>query len=79
MSKPTTEPGQASQGFRTRIAEPITRYFKDTRGELRKVTWPTRKQATNLTLIVLGVMVAMAVFLGTFDFIFATLVRLLVS
>ena len=79
MSKPTTEPGQASRGFRARIVEPITRYFKDTRGELRKVTWPTRKQATNLTLIVLGVMVAMAVFLGTFDFIFATLVRLLVS
>lgn len=79
MSKPTTEPGQASQSFQTRLAEPITRYFKDTRGELRKVTWPTRKQATNLTLIVLGVMVAMAVFLGTFDFIFATLVRLLVS
>ena len=27
----------------------IQRYFSETIGELRKVTWPTRKEATNLT------------------------------
>ena len=40
------------------------RYLKETRAELRKVTWPTRKRRTNLTLIVLAVTVAMAIFLG---------------
>ena len=57
----------------------IVRYFKETRAELRKVTWPTRREATNLTLIVLGVTVAMAIFLGAVDLLFATLIRLLVS
>lgn len=57
----------------------IVRYLKETRAELRKVSWPTRQQATNLTLIVLAVTVAMAIFLGTVDFIFATLIKLLVS
>ncbi len=57
----------------------LVRYFKETRAELRKVTWPTREEATNLTLIVLGVTVAMAAFLGLVDYIFATLIRLLVS
>ena len=57
----------------------LVRYFKETRAEVRKVSWPTREEATNLTLIVLGVTVAMAAFLGAVDFIFASLIRLLVS
>jgi len=57
----------------------IVRYFKETRAELRKVTWPTRRQATNLTLIVLGVTVAMAAFLGAVDFLFATIIRFIVT
>ena len=57
----------------------IVRYFKETRAEIRKVSWPTREEATNLTLIVLGVTVAMAIFLGTVDFIFATLIRLILG
>ena len=55
------------------------RYFKETRAELRKVTWPTRQQATNLTLIVLAVTVAMALFLGAFDLIFSALIRQLLG
>ena len=47
MSKETTQE-------KPKIIERVKEYFIDTRGELRKVTWPTRKQATNLTLIVLG-------------------------
>jgi preprotein translocase subunit SecE len=57
----------------------LVRYFKETRAELRKVTWPTRTQAINLTLIVLAVTVVMALFLGAFDLLFATLIRELLS
>ena len=45
----------------------IRRFFRETSGELRKVTWPTRQEATNLTIIVLIVMVAMSVFLWLVD------------
>jgi preprotein translocase subunit SecE len=57
----------------------VVHYVKETRAELRKVTWPTRQQATNLTLIVLAVTAAMAVFLGVVDLLFAAIIRLLVS
>jgi len=57
----------------------IVRYLKETRAELRKVSWPTRQQATNLTLIVLAVTVAMAIFLGAVDLIFAEIIRWLIS
>ena len=48
----------------------IVRYFQETRAELRKVTWPTREEARNLTLIIVAVTIAMAVFLGLFDYLF---------
>ena len=42
----------------------IQRFFRETIGELRKVSWPTRQEAWNLTMIVLMVMVVMSIFLG---------------
>ena len=51
----------------------LVRYFKETRAELRKVHWPTRKEARNLTIIVLSVTVSMAAFMGLLDLFFAWL------
>ena len=42
----------------------IQRFTRETVGELRKVSWPTRQEAWQLTMIVLVVLVIMAVFLG---------------
>jgi preprotein translocase subunit SecE len=50
---------------------PITRYFRETWAELKKVRWPTRQEAQNLTLIVLAVTMGMAFILGGMDFLFA--------
>ncbi len=54
----------------------IVQFWRDTRGELRKVVWPDREQATNLTIIVVVVVVAMSAFLGTIDYILSQLVRI---
>lgn len=54
----------------------IVKYYRETLGELRKVSWPSREEATNLTLIVVVVMAGMAVFLGTIDFIGERLLQL---
>ena len=75
MSKAPTTTAQAAPKPDNRLV----RYLKETRAELRKVSWPTRKQATNLTLIVLAVTVAMAIFLGAVDFLFVQLLGLIVS
>jgi preprotein translocase subunit SecE len=57
----------------------IIRYLKETRAELRKVNWPTRQEAINLTFIVLAATVAMAIILGAIDFLFAKLFALIIS
>ena len=61
------------------IFQRIKRWFKETAGELRKVSWPTREEALALTRIVLIVTIIMSAILGVLDFIFARLVGLLVN
>jgi preprotein translocase subunit SecE len=56
----------------------LVRYFIQTRAELRKVTWPTRKEATRLTAIVLAVTLAMAAFLGLIDYLFTVVFALII-
>jgi len=48
----------------------VSRYFRETIGELRKVTWPTRQEATSLTIVVLIVVAVMSTFLGVLDMIY---------
>lgn len=47
----------------------LFRYFKESKDELKKVIWPTRQEAVKHTLIVIGVSVGMAVFLGVADYL----------
>jgi preprotein translocase subunit SecE len=48
----------------------VVRYLRETRTELRKVHWPTRQEAWNLTKVVLVVTISMALFLGLLDYLF---------
>jgi preprotein translocase subunit SecE len=57
----------------------ITRFFRETVGELRKVSWPSRQEATNLTIIVLIVMVFTSVFLYGIDILGARLLTLVIG
>lgn len=57
----------------------VIKYLKETRAELRKVNWPSRREATNLTLIVIAVTALMALLLGLIDYIFATLFELILG
>ncbi len=57
----------------------IQRWWKETIGELRKVSWPTLSEARRLTVIVLGVMVATAILLGVLDFVFSKVVTLILA
>lgn len=55
----------------------LVTFYRETAAELRKVVWPTREQAQNLTVIVLVVVTAMALFLGGIDAVLTQLLRLI--
>ena len=48
----------------------LTKYVKESIIELKKVTWPSKKDTYRYTLLVVGLSVAVAIFLGALDFIF---------
>ncbi|OGZ08104.1 MAG: preprotein translocase subunit SecE [Candidatus Lloydbacteria bacterium RIFCSPLOWO2_01_FULL_50_20] len=46
-------------------------YLRETRGELRHVTWPTKNQTINYTIIVVLISIGTGLFLGLLDYLFA--------
>ena len=56
----------------------ITQFLSEVRSELRKVVWPTRREAMHLTALVIGMSVAVGVLLGIIDYAFSSLFQALV-
>ena len=48
----------------------IVEYIKETRGEMKHVNWPTKDQAINYTLLVIGISIGTALLLALADFVF---------
>ena len=69
----------AKKKSKAKSDNPIVAYLKQTQAEIRKVHWPSRREATNLTGVVLAVTIVMSIFLSGMDFLFAQLVRLILS
>jgi len=53
----------------------IKTFFVESWQEIRHVNWPTRREAIRLTSIVIGMSVALALFLGAFDYLFTYLIK----
>jgi preprotein translocase subunit SecE len=64
----TTDKGRAAWEF-----------MRESRTEIRKVVWPTRKETTQTTLVVIGVVALVAIFLWMIDGILSWVVRLLLG
>ena len=61
--------------FFKNLPKAIVRPFKNMWHELRKVTWPTRQDLINYTLIVLAFLVFMGVVIGLLDMVSVSLTR----
>ena len=49
-------------------------YIRDTKGEMKHVSWPTKNQAIAYTLLVLIISAVFAAYLGFFDYFFTNVV-----
>jgi preprotein translocase subunit SecE len=59
-------------------SKPIT-FLKEVRDELKKVVWPTRDEVVRLTSIVILVSLLVGFFLGGLDYVFTTLMTLIIK
>jgi preprotein translocase subunit SecE len=70
---------ETSMADEERGGSAIAEFAGETRAELRKVIWPTRQEATNLTIVVVAVTAAMTVFLSSIDWLFSEAFRFALS
>ena len=54
-------------------------YIDETKGELRHVSWPTKAEAINYTILVIVISFATAAYLSLFDGLFASVSKALLS
>lgn len=49
----------------------IANYFRESLAEMKKVSWPTKKETYNYTILVIGISLGVAIFLGVLDYLFS--------
>lgn len=54
-------------------------YLNATISELKQVHWPTRQTAIRLTLIVISISLLVGAYIGSLDYLFTTILTLLVK
>ncbi len=53
----------------------IPKFFSEVKSEMKKVSWPTRQETIKNTLLVVGVSIVTAMFLGGLDALFAWIIN----
>ena len=54
----------------------VISFLKEARAELGKVTWPTRKELMESTVLVIVSVIAVSIFIGVVDFVFNQMLQL---
>lgn len=54
-------------------------FLKEVRTEMNNVSWPSKKETTRLTGVVIGVSLIVAIFIGILDFLFTNLMTLVLK
>jgi preprotein translocase subunit SecE len=57
----------------------IRRYFDEVWSELRKVSWPTREQVRNLTVLVFAISLVVGIYIAVLDAFFQSVIAFLVG
>ena len=70
---------QGSTGGLKGIWARSVQFLREVRTELKKVTWPSKRQTISSTAAVIVLVVLVAIFLGAVDFLLARVVRMLVG
>ncbi len=57
----------------------MKKYFKDTKSELKKVTWPSKEQLKQNTIVIITFIIIVGIFLFAIDMLFSWLSSLLTN
>lgn len=57
----------------------IFNFFREVKGEMKHMSWPTKSQTISYTLLVIVISVALAAYVGVFDHIFTLGIEQLIN
>jgi preprotein translocase subunit SecE len=75
MENVSEEKHEPQGDVKEKKGNPVVNYFKGAIAELRKVSWPTRKETWRKAWIVIGFSAAFALFLGLVDYLMTALIQ----
>ena len=67
------------ESFPKRFVNRVKKYFKDTKGELKRIVWPEKNKVVHDTLVVIGMVIVAGIVVWGFDTILGLIVNLLLK
>ena len=61
------------------LFQKLINFIREARAELKKVTWPNKKQLISSTIVVMITVALVAVFLGIVDLVFSRIVTIILQ
>ena len=62
-----------------RMLTGIVRFFKEFKSDVKKISWPSRKQVINNSVVVIVMVLLLGAVIWILDFVFASGLRLIVN
>ncbi|HOF02377.1 MAG TPA: preprotein translocase subunit SecE [Atribacterota bacterium] len=63
----------------SQVFQKLISFIKEARAELKKVTWPNRKELISSTVVVMITVVLVAIYLGVIDLFFSRIVTMILQ
>lgn len=57
----------------------LVKYVRATMAEMRQVAWPTKREATMYTILIIVISAVVALYVGAFDYLFSQGINFLIN
>ena len=77
--KPVSSAGPIAGKPKDNLLTKTTQFLREVKVELKKVTWPSRKQTIGSTVVVIALVMIISIFLGAIDLGLSSLIRIVLQ
>ncbi len=79
ISKKSKKDNKKTDAKKDKSKKTNTNFAKEVIAELKKVSWPSKKEVVKATGVVIAISAALGIVVGAFDYLFSTLINLIVG
>lgn len=79
ISKKSKKDNKKSNAKKDKSNKAKSNFAKEVVAELKKVSWPSKKEVAKATGVVIAISAVLGIVVGAFDYLFSTLINLIVG